>query len=623
MKRVKSIISFFLIALDMFFLPWLLIFPVYFKMYSFFAINRWTKVFLNYPLFIINFYKNRGLFILWLTVQPVIFVLCFMIYTYGSVKKNKNTEGIGGPESAGVGQHGTSRWQTEKETDETTTVWYANSSNTPKKGGIVLGMDVNKRYKVWLDTEDTHTLIIGTTRSGKSRKCILPTIWEIGKTGESMVITDPKGELFEKTSAYLKECGYKVILLDFREPKRGNRWNLLEPVYKNVEINNIPVASENAWDIAHAIVYQRPQTGEPIWSDGAESVIASLILLVATQADFKEQKHMASVYSTLYTLGCCYGEEDLPPIVEYMNKLPIMHPARAAFAPATLAPARTRASFFTGVASSLRLFADPSIAWLTAVQDHNLSDVGKIKSAVFLVIPDEKSTRHSLASLYIDQTYQALVNLANENKGRLPNRVNFLLDEFGNLPPITDFDKKITVAGGRGMRFTLAIQDLAQLKKHYKESAQTITGNCHTWMYILTTDIDTAKVVSQKTGKYTVETESYSNQIKGKDISMGTSHNLAGRELLLPDEILRWPNNQSLILRARQYPAKLPLPDLSKWPANDEFILANQSVNQSTKNIGLVNLDINIWTPSINFNDDFEYHNNEDKSYDNDVIDSL
>lgn len=623
MKKIKYVLFFLLILLDITLIPWLLVFPIYFQRYGFSASSHWIALFLILPKFLIDFFKDGKLFKIWLAVQPIIAILSILLLTNKRAKFSNGKDGIGGPNAAGSGQHGTSRWQTEKETDSTTTVWNI-SKPQPKKGGIVLGMkNTGNDKKVWLSTDDTHNLIIGTTRSGKTRKCIMPTIWELAKTGESMVLSDPKGELYDRTSKYLKDNGYEIVLVDFRNPRRGNRWNLIKPVVdavrkgKNGDINEMAIASEYAWDIAHAIVYQRPQTGEPIWADGAESVIASLILLTAMEADEDNKKHMTSVYQTLYTLGCCSEDEDFPPIVDYINSLPASHPARAAFAAATLAPGRTRASFFTGVAASLRLFADPSIAYLTSVQDHNLADVGKRKTAVFLIIPDERATRHVLASLYIDQTYQALVDLANENRGRLPIRVNFILDEFGNLPAITDFDKKITVAGGRGMRFTLVIQDLGQLKERYKASAQTITGNCHTWVYILTTDIETAKVISQKTGRYTVETESYSSQIRGHDVSSGSSHNLAGRELLLPDEILRWPDEMALVLRARQYPARLPMPDLSKWPADREltFIDDNLIDKKEFRN------DVEIWTPNI-FEDDFD-DDSIDKKDDHNVLDSI
>ena len=282
-----------------------------------------------------------------------------------------------------------------------------------------------------MDTNDTHTLIIGATRSGKTRRLIFPTIWELGKAGESMVLTDPKGELYERSRDYLKSQGYNIVLLDFRNPRRGNYWNPIHPVAQAVSRGDYSEASEMAWDIAHMVVHQKPHTGDPLWPNGEESVIAAMILLTVLEAPEERFKHMGTAYSILYSLGAAEEDGKLP-LNDYIASLPAGHLSKAAYGTALLAPYRTRASFFTGASADLRLWADPSIVHLTSCQDHELNMPGREKTAVFLCIPDEKGTRHVLASLYVDQIYQALVDLATREGGRLPVRVNFLLDEFGN-----------------------------------------------------------------------------------------------------------------------------------------------------------------------------------------------
>lgn len=617
MKRLKTFLFFLLILLDILIIPSIIIFPVFFKKYGISAPKYWLDLFKykTYIEFIKRFYRNKKLLKIWLWMQLGIVTLLFSQLTkYKEFKTNKKSEG---PKAAGNGQFGTSRWQTEDETDETTTVWNLKKDDKPIRGGMILGMD-EKKAKAWIDSDDTHTLIIGTTGSGKTRRAILPTIWELGKMGESIVMTDPKGELYDKTSDYLKDQGYDIVLIDFRNPQRGNRWNPMNRVIKAAKEGDISSVSEYAFDIAHSIVYQKPQNGEPIWPNGEESVIASLIELVALEAENDEQKHMTSVYQTLFTLGCCSSDDTLPPIVDYMNSLPKNHPARRAFANATLAAPNTRSSFFASAATSLRLWSLSSVANLTAVQDHDLSSIGKKKTAVYLIIPDEKTTMYSLASLYIDQTYLELVEYANKcSDSRLPVRVNFLLDEFGNLPTITDFGKKITVARSRRIRFTLVVQDFAQIKDHYKESAKTIKGNCHTWMYLLTTDVDTAKEIAEKTGKYTVETPSQSNSVRGSDITIGSSHSYTGRSLLDSSEVQRFKKDKALILRARQYPVQLLLPDLSRWKqANKDLVKKHD--NPQIKN----NFDINIWTPSIIHNGEDTIKNEIENSED-DILDNL
>jgi len=612
--KVRIYIIGLIIFADIIVLPWFLKLP-------FFLIKNFAKapgLWLEYGILrsikdVFMDSKFRNFFLL--MQLPVAALIISISWNVNRLKKrNRITDGVGGPEPAGNGQHGTSRWQNKKEMDETATIWH--TGEKLKAGGVIFGMEKNKKgvEKIWFDDDDSNSLIIGATRSGKSRKINLPTIWFLAQSGESMVVGDPKGELCLHSKDYLEKMGYKVIVLNFREPLKGNQWNMLDLVNKAVDDGNIPRATELAWDIANTITRQKGSapTSEPIWENGEESTIASLILLSVLESEFKFQRHMATAYYLLAEYGRPF-EDGVIPLIEYINNLPVRHPAKSAFATASIAPYKTRASFFTQALSDLRLFSDPNIADMTSKQDHDLQNIGIEKTAVFLVVPDEKSTRNVLATLYIDQVYQSLVELANKNGGRIPKRVNFLLDEFGNLPAIPDFDKKLTVALGRGIRFILSVQDVTQIKKLYKENAQTITGNCHNWIYILTADVETAKLISQKTGQYTVETESKNSSIQSKGHSFGMGVSTTGRALLMPDEVLRWPSDEALLLRTRQFPARYPLPDLSLYQANYDFGLAEPSGDiEKDKRINREILkkreeqifkreleDVSIWLPEI------------------------
>nr|WP_231292702.1 type IV secretory system conjugative DNA transfer family protein [Thermoanaerobacterium thermosaccharolyticum] len=565
--------------------PFLCVFPLYARDYGFKnGSNIWMSYIKEKPLLGVFLLEKEEVRIPWMWLQPAFFAALISIFSpiYGRKKRKSDVMNL--PEAFGQGQHGTARWRTEKEISKTFTVWNTNSNLS--KGGFVVGAE---RERVWLDTGDGHCLVIGSTRSGKSRRVILPTIWNLGKAGESIIVSDPKGEIYSYSSEYLKKQGYKVILIDLRDPYRGNQWNPLLHVSSALDSNDYSAASQAAWDVANIISNQQQYTGDPIWPQSQESLTAALILAVSSFAPY-EARHLGSVYEMLHQMGANGG--DL--LDEYFCSLPKEHPASSAYGVAALSEDRLRSSIFTGTAAQLRLWSDPAVIWLTSNQDHNLDDLGKEKAAVFIVIPDERSTRNVLASLYITQTYQALVDLANRNGGILPKRVNFILDEFGNLPSIPEFDRKVTVAAGRGMRFLLAVQDISQIKAKYRELSQTITGNCATWVYILTTDLETAKIISGKTGQYTVKTESYSSQVKNTDFSHGTTEGLTGRPLLLPDEVLRWPKDKSLILQARYNPAYLPLPDLSEWPANEDLIpsIVSDAIKKEVRAVP-------VWVPNI------------------------
>lgn len=598
----KLLLALILLALDISILPIFLYFivQVFKNQDLFFGMAEVFKILKFKPFEITGMIVYDPVFRkLWLVVQPIIFVLILLIFTK-EINKNNQL-----PEKAGSGEFGTSRFLTLKEVDKKFTVW--NYPEAIKKGGIVLGSkNQNKKHKFWLDADDTQVLLIGSTGSGKTLRIILPSVWALAQASESMVITDPKGEIYEKTADYLINHGYRVVMLDLRNMRKSkNSWNPMEPVNKAVKNGDIDLATEKAWDIANMFVHQRPQgNNDPIWPDGEESTIASLILAVAHEADKDEQKNIASVYSLLYQLGRPDPNKDnLIPLDFYINEmLSEHHPAKAAFGTASLAPYRTRASFFTGASSKLRLWADSSVAYMTSKQDHDLAGPGTEKTAIFLIIPDEKSTRNFLASLYIDQVYQSLIEEANNFGGKLPVRVNFLLDEFGNLPKIKDFDKKITVARSRNIRFLMAVQGLDQIKAIYKDTANTITGNCRTWIYLLTADNDTARIISQKVGQYTIQTKSYSTSSRRNDVSEGHSKGLTGRALLMPDEILRWNvfyPKKALILKAGDYPAVLDTPFLSDTPIEEDF---NNKISvdfDSAKE----KLEVNIWIPKVNINE--------------------
>jgi len=512
---------------------------------------------------------------LWLQLPAVTFSLLIAL---GMFKKG----GLGYQErsafniaSAGRGEHGTARWRTRRELKET-----LGSLDSPK-GGFVCGVEKGRSFDAYIDTADTHCLLIGATRSGKSRRIVIPTIWALAKKHENMVVTDPKGELYARCAGYLESEGYKVVRIDLRNPYTGLRWNPLQPISRAMIRRDMDAASQMAWDLAHLVTNQRPHTGDPIWPQAQESLTAALVLATASPSvpnlrgngetalsPAGIRAHMASAYKLLST----YGTEDGEDLDLLLRNFPDGHPAKTAYGVAGLSSERLRSSIFTGTAAQLRLWAEPAVAWLNAEHETDPGLVGREKAAVFLVIPDERGTRNVLAALYIAQCYQELADIAVKNGGTLDRRVNFLLDEFGNIPAIPDFDKKLTVAGGRNIRFLLAVQSLAQVKAIYGQRESTITGNCATWIYLSTADVETAKLLSVKTGRHTVKKANYSAQYSGGG---SVSESTTGRELLMPDEVMRWPKGDALLLQTGRNPARLPLADFTEWPTGEKFEMAD------------------------------------------------
>ena len=439
--------------------------------------------------------------------------------------------------------------------------WWTRAGVT-RPAGIVVSSQGRRAWLTRPDWGNPHMLLLGATRSGKSRRVILPTIWVLGHAGESMVLSDPKGELYAHTAAWLRQRGYEVVLLDLLRPTRGGRWNPFAAIVAAHQVGDAEQASKLAWDFGNVLAYGVDVSGgDPIWPQAEESLLAALALAAATEAPAGCQ-HPATAYELLTVLGP--ATEQGSALDAYFRSLGAEKAARRAYGTAALSEERTRASIFTGTAAHLRLFGEPGIAWLTAASEHNPADAGRRPMAIFLLLPDEGGARNALASLYITQMYSALGALARDNGGRLPVPVWFLLDEFGNIPRIPGMDTKLTVAAGRGIRFLLALQDLAQLKK-YGDASQTITGNCDTWLFLRTADVETAKVISAKLGTFTVRTSSHSMQSGSVSGRHTQSEGATARPLLTPDEVLRWPSGHSLLIQSGEYPADMPLQDLLGW----------------------------------------------------------
>lgn len=454
-----------------------------------------------------------------------------------------------------------------------------------KEGGIVVGLEKSRnKEKLYVITDDVHTLCIGATRSGKTRTVVLQSICTLGLAGENMVVSDPKGELYQYTYPFLEKLGYEVIALDFRNPLKSSQYNFLQPIINFVNSNDIPSAIEATWDITSSLVGE--PKGERIWTDGEASTIAAAIMSVVfdNKNDFNKQyQNMTNVYYFISQMCKTIGKS--MPIVEYMKTLDDSHPAKGLIAISEIAPSRTRGSFFTAALTTLRLFTNPLINAMTCKSDFNLLDLGSKKMAVFIILPDEKTTYYSLASLLTSQIYEQLVKIADSRGGRLYRRVNFLLDEFGNFSKIPDFANKLTVGGGRGIRFNLFLQSFAQLEEKYgKEVSRTVRGNCQTWIYLQADDMETLEEISKKLGNYTVSTYSISANSKPMSTSSSQSINLTGRSLLTADEIRLISRPYSLVI-SRDNPAIMYCPDISKMSFNRMLGLGDKEHNRNLREI--------------------------------------
>lgn len=462
--------------------------------------------------------------------------------------------------------HGSSKWENEKDFKKRVYTW--DFKEKPKNGGIFLGAKLNKSKKpieAYYDTEDVHNLIIAATRTGKTRRLLLQSVFQISVAGESMVINDPKGEIYLMTSDYLKSIGYHVICIDFREPLKSNYWNPIHMIQRYFNQGNSSLAIECAWDLASIISPSNIlDSDKNIFSAGSQSILAGAIILLCMESKNEDEKNMSSLNELIHQLS---DDKSLYSLDNVVRNLSIKHPARKAFYTAFAAKANLRTSMFSNALSSLRLFTDSNIETMTSKQDHEMESVGQEKTVVFSIVPDEKTTRHPLATIYMTQLYQALIKVANSYGGRLPINTHFLYDEFGNSPIIPDFPQKITVGGGRGIRYTLVVQSLEQLEIYGVHGSNTIKGNCHNWLYLSTNNPNTAKIIKERVGTETILTSALTfddvfDYMPREQVSM------IERDLKTTDEILKWDKSLVLVMTQGQQPSKNYVIDFSVYPFN-------------------------------------------------------
>lgn len=428
-------------------------------------------------------------------------------------------------------------------------------------GGLCLGWD-KKLRRIYYNPSDTHSLIIGATRCGKTRRIVLPSIGLMAFAGESMIVTDPKGELHDYTAPFLRRLGYEIIVLNFKDPTRGNHYNFLQPVLDAAMEEDLPLAVSRARDIAQMLVPEEANKhNDPIWTDGQRAVITLGILAAALQMDNAAHQNMANAWKFVAEMCAPVGPKGEIALTSYLAELPDSSPLIRAMAIARIAPEKMRGSFYSSALAAMELYADPGMHELSKVTDFDHMATGTRKRAIFLIVPDDRSTYYPLVSLFVYEQYQMLVRQADERGGRLGRRVNFVCDEFGNFVRIPDFDKFITVGGGRGIRFHLFLQDTNQIYNKYGDQlGKTMISNCETWVYMKSDNMDTMREMSQKLGKYTVKSPSLSGSTGGNS---SASYSLTGRELLTEAEVSLIEKPWQLVT-SRAYPGVFFTPDISK-----------------------------------------------------------
>lgn len=432
-----------------------------------------------------------------------------------------------------------SRWATAEEIKRSATCVDLNSDHFAGAGLPLLvdGSDV------YVDSADTHTLIFGSTGSKKTRLFCMPMLNYFVKAGESFVATDPKGELYARTSGIARANGYKTVVLNFRDIGNGDMWNPLAIPYKLYHSGKREEAVSLLNDFVRTLAAPSfERTVDNFWPEMASSLALANLLLLMEVASPEE----ANV-SSLAALCTSAAADILKKLSQGMSWDSI---AGLNYKNVFTSAEQTRQSVLVSLFSLIRIFVTQRN--LTNMLSGNTVDIatfGREKTAVYLIIPDEKSTYHFLITTFLKQSYELLIAEAQkEEKRQLPVRVNFVLDEFCNIPTVPDMASMISAARSRNMRYFLIAQSLHQLKGRYKEDADTIKGNCDNWVFLTSKELDLLQEISSLCGSY-------------------YTPNGLNRRLISVSELQRLDKNkgEALIMHCRQYPVISEIPDIDDY----------------------------------------------------------
>lgn len=499
-----------------------------------------------------------------------------------TLSSHYNLDGIKS-RTVGDGQHGTARWATKNEIQHTYTYvpfrpeQWRQGKDLPAKQGLVLGCEGPKgKVTALVDTDDIHALLVAASGAGKTAHFLYPNIEYALATGMSFLCTDTKGDLFRNYAGIAKDCyGYHIAVLDLRNPTRSDGNNLLHLINKYMDIykgqpSNLAAkakAEKYAKILAKTLIHTGGEENygqNQFFYDAAEGLLTAMFLLVAEYLP-SEQRHIVSVFKLVQELMEPSPVEGKSRFQLLMEQLPANHKARW-FAGAALNSAeQAMASVLSTVLSRLNAFLDSEMEQIlcfdTAIDAEQFC---QHKSAIFLVLPEEDTTKYFMVSLILQNLYREILTVADEHGGRLPNRVAFFADELGTCPPIQSLELMFSASRSRGLMLVPIVQSISgQLQKNYgKEGSEIIVDNCQVNIFGgFSPASQTAEEVSKALGSRTVMSGSIS---RGKN-DPSQSLQMMERPLMTPDELKTMPKGQFIVAKTGVHPMQTRLRLFLDW----------------------------------------------------------
>ena len=463
-------------------------------------------------------------------------ILMFTVFNFGrsgktELDRDRNLE------YSDKGTYGTAGYMTQKEQAKV-----LNSSKSVYDiNGTILGIKDKKIISLPEKTRmNKNIAVYGASGSMKSRAFARNMIFQCVKRGESLIITDPKSELYESMSQYLRNNGYTVKQFNLVNPENSDSWHCLAETDGNELMTNV---------LCDVVIRNTSSgRGDHFWDNAELSLLKALCLYVSHDS--------ADTHDTIGDVYNLISLTDLSKLIAMFQPLPISHPAKAPFHIFMQSSDSVKSGVITGLGSRLQVLQNNMIQQITSYREIDLTLPGLEKCAYFCITSDQDSTFDFLSSLFMTFVFIKLVRYADRYgiKGELPVPVHILADELANIGAIPDLKKKISTIRSRNMSISVIFQSLAQMQNRYPDNEwQEIVGNCDAQLFLGCTDEITASYISDRTGEITVGVSSSSKSLNTWRVSdyspeYRETRSTGKRKLLTPDEVLRLPLDEALII---------------------------------------------------------------------------
>ncbi|KHD38165.1 conjugal transfer protein TraG [Clostridium acetobutylicum] len=482
------------------------------------------------------------------------FAIIFLLFTSGIslfvfLYRNMDSEEKGINHLRNNGTQGTANWMKNSEIKKVLTIGEGE--------GLVFGsIKEGFRNKMVILPKDTffnkNIAVFGASGSMKSRSFVRPNIMQISELNQSMIITDPKGEIFESMSEFLRDMGYTVKVFNLVNMRNSDRWNPLGEITDEI----------SAQSFAETVIANTRTLGsrqDDFWEKTEMNLLKALVLYVVKENP-KEERNLSAVYSML-------SLRDTASIDNLFRTLSSSHEAKMPYNIYSQASENVKSGVIIGLGSKLQVFQNKLVCELSAESDIDLTLPKKEKCAYFCITSDMESTFDFIAGLFFSFLFIKLVKYADYTPKEAQKEVYFILDEFPNIGAIPDFTKKISTMRSRGISSLIIFQNIAQLQNRYPNNGWSeIIGNCDSRLFLGATDMITSEFVSKLLGTATVNDRSFSKSAGFKgimDFGKITDKSIK-RNLMNPDELLRLPTENEILILRGQKPIMLQKMDYTK-----------------------------------------------------------